>query len=383
MIRLAIINSNFVSINRNTKKGTEIFDYILIRQLAKQAKRNNLQITAFASGDSRLPVKIESINYKSSLADKEIGMEHHKTFELALVSKAFSMQNEFDIYHVNIGNGDVVLPLAPFIKKPILVTMHGSFLEEKYNKKYLSLFKNLNNIYFVSISAIQRQPLPNLNYVATIHHGIDVKRAWKFNASGGDHIIWAGRAIREKGISELLRIIKRVKKPSEIFPLIKEESPRFIKRLSEGSCPPVPMVTVNKALSRQKLAVQLQHSRLFLFPVKWEEPFGLVLIEAMASGTPVIAFARGSVPEIVQDGITGYIVNPAPDEIKGEFIIKKTGVDGLCEAVERIYAMPDADYRQMRRQCRERVEKYFTVQQMTKKYIETYNQVIAHWKLQQ
>ncbi len=377
MIRLAVVNSNFVSINRNTKKGTEIFDYILIKQLAKYARRYNLHITAFASGDSRLPVKIESVNYKSSIEDKEIGIKHHKTFEIALVSKALAMQDQFDIYHVNIGNGDIVLPFAPFMKKPILVTMHGSFLEEKYNKKYLALFKNLKNIYFVSISNVQRQPLPNLNYVDTIYHGIDAKRAWKFNSVGGDRIIWAGRAIREKGINDLIRIIKKVNKPSFIFPLIKEESPRLIKQLTEGTCQPIPLLTVSKEVRRHNLGIEFQKSKLFLFPVHWEEPFGLVLIEAMASGTPIVAYGRGSVPEIVQDGVTGYVVNPSPDEIKGDFIIKKTGMDGLCEAIERIYAMPVWEYCQMRQLCRERVEKYFTMQQMTKKYIETYKKVIA------
>src|SRR3989338_6260886 len=203
MIRLAIVNSNFVSINRNTTKGTEIFDYIFIRQLAKQAKKHDLHITAFASCDSQLPVKIESVNYRSSTTDREIGIQHHKTFELALVSKALSMQDDFDIYHVNIGNGDIVLPFAPFIKKPILVTMHGSFLEEKYNKKYLSLFRNLKNIYFVSVSNAQREPLPDLNYVSTIYHGIDTKRLWKFDPDGGEYVVWVGRAIREKGIDSV------------------------------------------------------------------------------------------------------------------------------------------------------------------------------------
>src|SRR5688572_25485108 len=103
-MRIAFVNSNCVSISQYTKKGTEIFDYILIRHLAKQAKQSKLEITAFASGDSHLPVPIESINYKASFADKDIGVEHHKTFEMALVSKAFAMQDQFDLYHVNIGN---------------------------------------------------------------------------------------------------------------------------------------------------------------------------------------------------------------------------------------------------------------------------------------
>lgn len=380
MIRVGIINSNYVTINRRTKKGTEIFDSILIRQLARQSKRYNLKITAFASGDSELPVKLLSVNYKSSLKDRDIGEKHHKTFELALLSKAFSMQNEFDIYHVNIGNGDVVLPFAPFVNKPILVTMHWTFLDENYNKKYLSLFNNLKNVYFVSLSSVQRQPLPHLNYIDAIPHGIDVKRHWKFDALGGNHMIWAGRAIKEKGINELLQIVKKTKRTLDLFPLIKEESPNWIKDLYENRRRPIRFFNMYEPLNRHELAKKYQKSKLFLFPICWEEPFGLVLIEALASGTPVITYARGSASEIIEDGITGFIVNPTPTEIKGNFIIKKTGIDGMSEAVERIYAMPEDEYRKMRLACRQKVEKCYTVQKMVKRYIETYKKVIADWK---
>lgn len=384
MIRLGIINSNFVTINRHTKKGTEIFDYILIKGLSRQAKRHNLKITAFASGDSELPVKIESVNYQSSMADKDIGTEHHKTFELALVLKALSMQNLFDIYHINIGNGDIVLPFAPFIRKPILVTMHGSFLEEKYNKKYLSLFNNLNNIYFVSLSEMQRQPLPQLNYVATIPHGIDIKRTWLFNPHGGDQIIWAGRAIREKGINELIRVLRKVKRPAKLFPLIKDDTPRWMKRLAGSNhLPAFPNITFNKPLSRHNLTLEFQKSKVFLFPIQWEEPFGLVLIESLASGTPVVAIARGSVPEILEDGVTGFLVNPSPEEKRGDFIIKKTGTEGLCEAIEKIYDMTDDEYLTMRKRCREKVEKCYSVELMTKRYIQTYKQILTNWKKHQ
>jgi glycosyltransferase involved in cell wall biosynthesis len=380
MIRLAIVNSNFVSINRHTKKGTEIYVYILIQQLKRLSRRFNLKITAFASGDSELPVKVESINYQSSLSDRTVGIEHHKTFEMALVSKAFSMQKDFDIYHINIGNGDTVLPLAPFVTKPILITMHGSFLEDKYTKKYLLLFNNLPNLYFVSLSSAQRLPLPGINYVATIPHGIDIKRTWKFDKAGGDTMIWAGRAIKEKGINDLPKIVQKVRQPLAVFPLIKAETPKWFKEIVEGKRRQIPHLLIKESISRHKLAHEFQKSKILLFPIHWEEPFGLVLIEALASGTPIIAYARGSTPEIIVDGVTGFIINPSPEESKGDFIIKKTGIDGFCEAIERIYGMSDSEYRAMRLQCRLHVEKYFTVKQMTERYIETYKNVIKDWK---
>lgn len=376
-MRIAIINSNVVSISQYTKKGTEIFDYIFIRHLAKQTKRYNLEITAFASGDSHLPVPIESVNYKSSVADKDIGVEHHKTFEMALVSKAFALQDRFDLYHVNIGNGDVVLPFAPFVTKPIVVTMHGSFFEEKYNKKYLTLFRNLKNIYFVSISNAQRTPLANLNYIATIHHGVDAKRLWKFHPTGNERIVWAGRAIREKGINAVIKCIKKTGKKAKLFLIVKEESPKWIKKMLVNKENINKDISVHYGVHRHNLAYQFQHSKLFLFPIQWEEPFGLVMIEAMACGTPVVAYARGSVSEVIKDGQTGYIVNPSDEEIRGDFLIKKTGIEGLCEAVERIYAMPKEEYMTMRRNCRTHVEKNFTVEKMVLQYIAVYKKVLS------
>lgn len=381
MIRLGIINSNCVAINQNTKKGTEIFDYILIKNLTKKAYQHRLKVTAFASGNSHLPVPIESVNYLPSFIDPDIGTEHLTTFEMALVSKAFSQQENFDMYHVNIGNGDVVLPFAPFVKKPIIVTMHGSFLEEKYNQKYLSLFKNLKNIYFVSISDAQRLPLPGLNYVKTIYHGVDLKHVWTFNPRGGDRIIWAGRAIREKGLDDVLRCIKKTGKKAHLFPLIKDVSPQWLKKMKAEKVNVKDGISFTFDTNRHKLAEQYQQSKLFLSPIKWEEPFGMVMIEALSCGTPVVSYARGSAPEVIEDGVTGFLINPSPNEIRGEFVIKKTGVEGLCEAIEKIYSLSDEKYHQMRLACRKNAEERFAVSKMISEYISLYKEIAKKKKM--
>jgi len=119
-----------------------------------------------------------------------------------------------------------------------------------------------------------------------------------------------------------------------------------------------------------------ERGKLMLFPIQWEEPFGLVMVEAMATGTPVVAFARGAVPEVIKDGVTGLIVNPSDKDIRGNWLIKKTGIAGLCEAVEKIYAMPKAEYQQMRRNCRQHVEANFTVEKMVAGYEKVYQKVL-------
>ncbi len=228
-MNIAIINSNSVSINRNTKKGTEIFDYILIKELAKRSASSRVYITAFTSGDSKLPVTIESIDYMSSFKNPNIGYQNSTFFELALVSKAVQMQEKFDLFHFNISNGELIMPFLPFIKKPVLITMHGT-LYQSYSQKYFSLYKQYKNVYFVSVSLSQRTPIPDLNYIANIYHGIDVRNKWQFNPQGGNYIMWAGRAIPDKGLETVLDVIKSVKKEAKIFPIVKDE---FIKWLND------------------------------------------------------------------------------------------------------------------------------------------------------
>ncbi len=374
-MNIAIVNSNYVRISNNTKKGTEIFAYALIKNLAK---KKNLHITAFASGNSKLPVKIESVNYYSSMEDKSIGPENHEKFANALVSKALGMQDKFDLYHFNMGNGEIVFPYAQYVRKPIVVTMHGP-LDEKYVKKYFSLFSNLKNVYFVSISNAQRKPMPHLNYIKTVYHGIDIKKGWQFNPVGGKEIMWSGRAVPEKGLEHILTVVKKVRKKTKLFPIIKEEYFDWLQReiiKKRNIINEVVRIAISFDVSRKELNQNYQTSKLFLNPIDVEEGFGFTLAESMACGTPVVTYARGSVPEIIKDGETGFIVNSSETDIRGDWIIKKTGIEGLCEAVEKIYAMPEEEYKKMRLSCRAHVENHFTVERMVDEYIEVYKHII-------
>lgn len=375
-MKIAIICSNFTSLTKLAKKGTEIFDYILINNLVKTDK--NLAITAFASGDSDLPVKIESIDYHSSTSDKSIiQKDKHIIFELALLSKAFLMQDNFDLYHINIGDGDIALPFAPFIKKPILITLHYT-QDTEYINKYFSLFKKLNNVSFISISNAQRKFFPDLNYSGTIYHGIETER-FKFNPYGGETIMWAGRGVPDKGLETILEVLKKTKKKTKLFPLKKKEYIEWLNKeiinFRHSISPEDIFIEFDK--DRFELVNHYQSSKIFLFPIQWEEPFGLVLIESMACGTPVVAYARGSVPEIIKDGETGFIINSSETDIRGNWIIKKTGIEGLCEAIERIYSMPEKEYQKMRQNCRVLIEKSFSTKQMVDGYSRVYRKIAA------
>lgn len=362
-MRIAIVCSNYSSINNEVKKGTEIFDYILIDNLIKNNK--DINITAFASGDSDLAVKIESVDYYPSISDKGIIKNNkHIIFELALLSKAFSMQDNFDLYHINIGDGDIALPFVPFVQKPILITLHYT-QDEKYIDKYFSFFKDFKNVYFVSISDAQRKFFPKLNYAATIYHGIELEK-FQFSAQGGKKIMWAGRGVPDKGLEIVLEVLKKTEKEASLFPLRKSEYLGWLNKLISNHQDLIAERGIHLEFDKDRydLIPHYQTSKLFLFPIQWEEPFGLVLIEAMACGTPVVAYARGSAPEIIKDGETGFLINP------------EDGVKGLCEAVDKIYSMPEMEYQKMRQNCRSHVEKSFSANRMAEEYLKAYNKIV-------
>lgn len=377
-MKIAIVASNIIPINQNVQRGTEYFVYLLTTFLARKKR---FDITLFASKDSNLPVKLESVNYLSSFNDPDIGRENHKIFELALISKAFRMTQEFDLYHINISSGEFVLPFVFFTKKPVVITLHSP-LNKKYAYKYYSLFKEIKNLYFISISNNQRKNLPFLNYFKTIYHGID-KNTFIFNPQSSDYLLWIGRGIPEKGLEDLVKVIYLTKKKAKIYihrhinyeNWLKEKIEKPITNLKK-----ITEIEVGFEVNKQQIVNLYNNAKLFLFPILWEEPFGLVMIESMACGTPVVAFARGSVPEVIKDGETGFIVNPSDDDVRGNWIIKKTGIEGLCEAVERIYSMPEDQYRQMRRNCQAHVEKYFTVERMVDEYEKVYQEIIERSK---
>ncbi|MBI3342349.1 glycosyltransferase [Candidatus Curtissbacteria bacterium] len=128
------------------------------------------------------------------------------------------------------------------------------------------------------------------------------------------------------------------------------------------------MVNLVGFVENSKTPKYFQRSKLHLNPIQWEEPFGLTTIESMSCGTPVVAFARGSMPEIIKDGENGLLVNPSDTDIRGDWIIKRTGVAGFIDAVNWIYRMSTIDYRSMRIKCSKYVQENFTIDTMVKKY---------------
>lgn len=373
-MRVALITSNLLSLKKDTKKGTEIIAYNLIHEFSKHYTNDSFELTVFAAGNSDIPVKIESVDYEPTSNNLYVMRAgKHIIYELALISKAFSMQDQFDLYHIHLGDGDIALPFAPFIDKPILVTLYHP-ADPKYAKSYTSLFNNCKNIFYIAPTQGQKEHLPDLRYVDVIPHGIDAEQDFKYDQKGGDSMMWAGRAVPQKGADIALQIANQTHKPLRLFGITKDEHKVWFEENIVRVIKDNDSLTLNR--DRLDLAKEYQNSKLFLFPLQWEEPFGLVLVESMSCGTPVVTYAKGAIPEIIEDGVTGFIVNESEEDFRGDWIIKKTGKEGLIEAVERIYSMPQEEYLAMREACRSRVEMYYTIEKMAENYINSYKKIL-------
>lgn len=210
--------------------------------------------------------------------------------------------------------------------------------------------------------------------VGVIRHGVDVNK-FKFNKTGGEYLAFLGRYIKEKGVAEAI--------------YASEKTGKTLKMVGDDAYRVLPYYQKNILLKLKKGKVEdtsfgesgrdefLRQAKALLFPILWDEPFGMVMIEAMSSGTPVIAFNRGSVAEVVKDGVTGFIIEPDEKHKSTKWIIKKTGKDGLIEAINRIYDLPQAEYEHMRLASRRHVEENFTVERMVEKHEKVYKKIIG------
>ena len=282
-------------------------------------------------------------------------------------------ESEYDVIVDSTAN-----PTFPFnartLKKPVLTIGHDPpHFGLNFYAKIFGWPSN-NVVVFPSRFQYDRTTFIPESNKAVIQHGIDLNRL-RGNQEGGDHMVWMSRIDyphRDKGASEAMFVGNRLKRRLHLTGFVEHGSRTYFEETLK------PLETQYVRLEEQNAGAPVDKSatlgsaRLFLFPTQWEESFGLVMLEAMACGTPVVAYARGAVPEIVADGETGFVVNASDADIRGDFTVKKTGRDGLCEAVERIYAMKPDEYRQMRLNCRAHVEKYFTVSRMVDEYERLY-----------
>lgn len=265
-------------------------------------------------------------------------------------------------------------PLIPVnwnsFKKPLVTPVHFPSTEPAIS--FFNFFPIPSNIYYVfpSYFEYKRSTIIPENQKFYVPHGINIDK-FNFKANGGQNMLWYGRVDPglPKGIEETIKTANITRKKVDMYAYIEN------RQYFDTTIRPLLSPYINFFLNGDR-NTYFNNAKLFMFPLQKGELFGLTMLEAMATGTPVIAFARNASPYVVKDGETGLLVNPSDDENNGNWIVKKTGIEGLCEAVERIYAMPEDQYKQMRLNCRAHVEKNFTVRTMTNAYEKILNSFI-------
>ena len=298
-----------------------------------------------------------------------------RIFEIDVLSKAFAAakNGQVEILH---SYHDSTFFSAHYLQNafnvPVIYSLHDPF-PPVGSIEYEELYKFKSHSY-IALSHNMLENSHPLHFVATISHGVKLEQ-YELSLHPNADLLFSGRCVLEKGIIDAIDVSKKTKKFLMIASSSQFHKDDFYKTQVHPKIDNSQVIETSYQSVNEK-SKYYGNGKALLFPIHWEEPFGLVMIEAMACGTPVIAYARGSVPEIVEDGVTGFIVNPSDDDVRGEWIIKKTGIEGLCEAVERIYSMSEDKYREMRINCRKRVEERFTIGKMVEQYEKVYQDVL-------
>jgi len=320
------------------------------------AKRGH-QVFYFGSKESKLKyaklvsLGIKSIKYNRALSklilNSYLNEKIVNFYEQMMISKIYQIasKEKFDIIHIHPYQR--CLNFVPFSKIPTIITLHDPV--EDLTKHILGFTKKLPQIYLISISNSQRKPLPKLNWLATVYNGIDIKK-FKFNQKPEEYWVIAGRFVPEKGIDLAIKVALKANIKLKLAggPPTGKYWEEKIKPFLGKNIEYVGM------LPYSKLAELYGKAKGFLFPIRWEEPFGLVFVEAMACGTPVIAFNKGSASEIIKDGKTGFLV------------------DNLNEMVKKIKEIEKIN----RRECRKLVEENFTIEKMVENYEKAFLKIV-------
>ena len=318
----------------------------VVSWLTEQLVNMGHEVTLFASGDSITDARLEACAPRALRLDSE--NRDPMLVYGTLLARLAQLGAEFDVVHSHIDW--IHIPLLQRLGIPFLTTLHGRLDLPDLPHCFEACFSTAP---FVSISDAQRTPLPRARWAGTVYHGLPVNLL-KPNFHPSGYLAFLGRIAPEKGPDAAIRIARATGVPlkiaakvdkadqayfdAKIKPLLKDELVEFIGEITEP-----------------EKASFVGNASALLFPIRWPEPFGLVMIEALACGTPVIAFRCGSVPEIIEDGVTGFVV------------------ENESEAIQAVACVGQLD----RHVLRKTFETRFSAERMARDYVQLYQNLMV------
>ena len=308
--------------------------------LTEALVERGVDVTLFATLDSVTAAKLDGVCARGYSEDQSL---NPKVWEALHIAHCFERADEFELIH----NQADFMPLifAELVETPILTTIHGFS-----SPTILPVFQRYDNrSAYVAISDADRDP--SLTYAATIHHGIPLEE-FPFDPVGSDDLLFFGRIHADKGAGEAIRAARAGGRRLVMAGIIQD--PEFHAR-EVGPFLDDETVIYRGVIGGADRTRALGHARAMLHLIGFDEPFGLSVIESMACGTPVIAYRRGSMPELIVDGVTGFLVDD---------------LDGAIAAIERVGELDRAA-------CRAHIAHHFTVGRMADRYLELYRQLLG------
>lgn len=342
-LKIAQLTSNYHNVSSSSNHAI----YSHIAWLTNKMVKMGHEVTLFASGDSETKAKLISVTEKST-SKMNLSEDVAKHYINLLISKCYCKSSEFDIIHSHFNL--LTSFYSGLSQTPTIQSIHSPIKEEL--KPLLLKFRNNR---YVSFSLAQRKIMPELNWIANIYHGVDVK-TFSFNPNPEDYFLFIGRVTKEKGVHIAIKAAKAAKVPLIIagksFPRENYWHEEIQAHIDGKN-----VKYVGETNFKDKIKLY-QNAKGVLFPTQYEETFGLVMIESMACGTPVIGWNKGSVPEVIKDKHTGFVVDNVSDMVKA------------IKAINFI----------SREQTRKRAEIYFSAEKMVAGYVNVYKRVIEEQK---
>ena len=321
--------------------GTELVVSVLSDELVRQGHA----VTLFASGDSETLAELVPVWPTALRLDAEC--QDTITPHVLLLEQVAQRSREFDVVHFHIAQ--LHFPLARRVLMTHVTTLHGRLdLPE-----LVPLYDEFREVPLVSISDAQRRPLPDAGWVGTVYHGLPPDD-YQFNPAPEGYLAFLGRISPEKRADRAIAIAKACGQPLRLAAKVDPVDVDYFRTSIEPLLSD-PLVDFVGEIGQEEKSAFLGGASALLFPIDWPEPFGLVMIEALACGTPVIAFRGGSVPEVIEHGVTGFIVETVEEAIEA------------TRAVSRL----------SRRACRAAFERRFSSPRMAADYTRIYEQLIA------